>query len=183
LKVLKIKWPDRFDDADTEIFILTVDGTDCRIWEPKHPTLSIDKSYYSHKFHKGGLRYELGISVQGDQLVWMNGPFNCGEADGAIFENRGLKDKIPKGKRGIADGGYAGFPDQLALPNPQDGKLLKNFKSRARLRHETFNAKIKKFNVLAQIFRHGVHKHQDAFQAVCVIAQYQMNNGSRLFSV
>ena len=183
LKAIKIKWPDRFDDPDSEIFIITVDGTDCRIWEPKHPTLSVDKSYYSHKFESAALRYELAISVQGSKLVWMNGPFRAGTADKNIFANHGLKDKIPEGKRGIADGGYSGHPGQLALPNSKDGVRLKNFKSRARLRHETFNGRIKKFNILTEVFRHGIEKHQYAFQAVCVIAQYQMDIGSQLYSV
>lgn len=180
----KIKWPRRFDDPDTERFIITVDGVDCKIWEPKRPTLPVDKSYYSHKFRKAGLRYELGISVHGSKLVWMSGPHKCGNhPDKSIFRHKGLKDKIREGKRVIADGAYSGFRE-VSIPNHADDKKLKNFKSRARLRHETFNARIKSFGCLQNTFRHGMKKHKIAFEAVCVIVQYQMDNGtSSLFDV
>jgi hypothetical protein len=45
LKVRKIVWPKRFNDSDAENFIITVDGTDCAIWEPKHDKLPKDKRF------------------------------------------------------------------------------------------------------------------------------------------
>ena len=76
-------------------------------------------------------------------------------------------------------------PDEkmLALPNHRDSKDLYNFKSRARLRQETFNGRLKFFDVLNQTFRHGFDKHKLAMEAVCVIVQYQMDNGRPIFDV
>ena len=55
--------------------------------------------------------------------------------------------------------------------------------SRARARHETFNGRIKNFGCLDDRFRHGMEKHKICFEAVCVIVQYQLENGSPLFDI
>ena len=56
----QIVWPENWNenDEDTPIFICTVDGMHCRVHEPKHPTLSNNPQYYSHKFKQAGLNYE-----------------------------------------------------------------------------------------------------------------------------
>jgi hypothetical protein len=72
----------------------------------------------------------------------------------------------------------------LALPNHRDSKALYSFKSRAQLRQETFNGRLNLFDVLNQTFRHGFDKHSKlAIEAVCVIVQYQMDNGRPIFDV
>jgi hypothetical protein len=87
----------------------------------------------------------------------------------------------------LADRGYkTKEPDEgylFTLPNEFDSKELNNFKSRGRLRHETFNARLKNFKCLSDTFRHGFGKHRFVFEAVVVIVQYQMDNGSPIFSV
>ena len=116
---------------------------------------------------------------------WISGPHPGGKHDLAIFRE-GLKDKIRPGKLVIADRGYkTSMADEKMLSTPEelDSPALNNFKSRARLRHETFNGRLKKFQCLSETFRHGPAKHKLAFEAVCVIAQYQMDNGSQIFAV
>ena len=161
--------------------MLSVDGVHCRIQEPKHPTESKDSTYYSHKFRQSGLDYELGIAAFENKLVWMNGPFKAGRHDITIFRRAGLKDKIPPGHRVIADNGYKGEALVVSTPNSHDPTILRKFKSRARARHESFNGRIKNFKCLEDRFRHGIIKHQIVFEAVCVICQYQLENGSPLF--
>ncbi len=94
---------------------------------------------------------------------------------------------MPQGKMAIADRGYtSSIPDEaamLAIPSHLDDKKLKNFKSRARAPHETFNGRIRSFRCLQDTFRHGFDKHKIAFEAICVIVQYQMDGGARLFRV
>ena len=72
---------------------------------------------------------------------------------------------------------------ELSLPNTFDAKTLNNFKSRARLRHETFNGRLKSFAILSETFRHGFDKHKFVFEAIAVTVQYQIENGSPLFDV
>ena len=187
LKRIKITWNERFDDPDSEVFLVTVDGTDCRTCEKKHPTLSQDRRNCSHKFKHAALKYEVGISVFEARVVWINGPYRGGQSDLNMLRHGGLLDKIVDGKKAIADRGYhTGVPDErrkLSLPNAYDSKVLNNFKSRARLRHETFNGRIKFFKVLANTFEHGLDKHKIAFEAVAVTVQYQMEHGSPIYSV
>ena len=53
---------------------MSVDGTDCRIREPS----PFNPMWYSHKFSGPGLRYEVGVSIHEEGIVWINGPFPCG---------------------------------------------------------------------------------------------------------
>jgi hypothetical protein len=64
LKGIKIVWPeDEYNNPHSQIFIISVDGTDFKVWERKHATMTIDSGQYSHKFNHGGLKYEIAIDV------------------------------------------------------------------------------------------------------------------------
>jgi hypothetical protein len=182
LKVEKIKWPD--DNFGTDIWVLTVDGTHCWIQEPQHPTWSQDSKYFSHKFGKAGVNYELGISLADGHLVWMRGPFKAGLNDVIIFTKKGLKAKLrATGKMAIGDGGYSGHPYQISTPNWHDSKKCNKFKSRALKRHERFNGLTKAFDCLSGRFRHSVDRFKNCFEAVCVICQYQVETDSPLYNI
>jgi hypothetical protein len=100
--------------------------------EPKHPTLSKNPRFYSHKFKQAGVDYELGISVHHNSLVWMNGPFPAGDHDINVFRSKqGLKAKIPTGKKVIGDKGYIGEKAIISTPNSHDPAELQKFKSHA----------------------------------------------------
>jgi hypothetical protein len=152
--------------------------------------MGCNPKYYSHKFKQAALTYELGISLSENKLVWMKGPFEAGKHDVTVFRDEGLWDKIPDGKFAIGDRGYLpkkeeiekGETKKTSTPNTHDPRELRKFKSRARARQESFNAKIKNFVVLDVRFRHGIKKHQTVFEAICVIVQYQLENGSPLFN-
>jgi DDE superfamily endonuclease len=185
MKEDKIKWPSNLDRPESERFIITVDGTDFRMNEMQHPTMPVDRRQFSHKFNHGAVKYEIGISVFDDQCVWISGPHPGGKHDLTIFRE-GLKAKIRPGKLVIADRGYRTSRDDEAMlcpPDEVDSPALNNFKSRARLQHETFNGRLKRFQCLSETFRHTQEKHRLAFEAVCVITQYQMDNGSPLYEV
>jgi hypothetical protein len=182
LKAVKICWPD--DNFGSDIWVVTVDGTHCWITEPRHPEWSQDSRYYSHKFGKAGVGYELGIAIATSRLVWMNGPYPAGDSDLRIFKRRGLKKKLTEAnKRGIADSGYPGYPTLLSTPNNHDSKEVKRFKSRALKRHENFNGMTKTFDCLSGRFRHGSKRFETCFEAVCVVCQYQLENGHPLYDV
>ena len=187
LTKLKVKWDPRLDSSETEIFVVTVDGTDFRVWERKNPRFNQDKRQCSVKFNHAAAKYEVAINVFTSNVAWINGPFRGGEHDLTMMRKGELFDKIAEGKKAIADRGYqTGVPEErakLSLPSSYDPKELNNFKSRARLRQETFNGRLKKFNILSETFRHGFEKHKFVFDAVIVIVQYQMDNGSPLFAV
>jgi hypothetical protein len=114
----------------------------------------------------------------------MNGPFKAGTNDVKIFKQKGLKQKLREtGKKGIGDGGYGGHTAQLSHLNSHDSKEVKTFKGRALKRHERFNGYTKVFDCLSGRFRHSVDRFANCFEAVCVICQYQMENGNDLYDI
>ena len=188
LKAEKIQWLDSLNDPNTETFIITVDGTDCRIWEKQHDVFPVDTKLCSQKFNHAALKYEIALAIFHNKIVWINGPFKAGEKhDITVFREEGLKAIMPEGKIGIFDRGYktsrADEVDMIAFPNAADSNELAAFKSRARARHETLNGRLKMFECLNNTFRHTTEKHRMAFQAVCVLVQYQLDNGAFLFDV
>ncbi len=83
--------------------MVCVHGTDCKIYEP----VSFDPKWFSHKFKGPGLRYEVAISIQGGDIVWVHGPFPCGKYPDLKIFQAGLKDKLLPGENVIADSGYS----------------------------------------------------------------------------
>lgn len=156
LKAHKVKWLPHFGEPNSETFIITVDGTDCKIWELVHSTLRVDPGYKSDKFNKAGLKYEIAVAVFHNKIVWVNGPFPAGKSKIRIFCEDGLKQQMPPGKMLIADKGLrtseADEVDVIAFPSSTDSDELMLFKSRARCRHEIVNGLIKDFKVLSQTF-------------------------------
>jgi hypothetical protein len=161
-------------------WLLSVDGTHCRINENRKTP---DKDLYSHKHHKPCLSYEIGIDLFESKIVWVSGPHKGGESDLQIFRKQGgLQSNIPDNKKAIGDLGYRNAP-KVSIPNIYDSKPVNIFKRRARARHENLNSYLKNFEVLNQKFRHPVAKHKIAFEAVCVLVQYSLENGHPLYQV
>ena len=172
----------RFDNGS--ICKVSVDGTDFRICSPK----PFWKGWFSFKFNKPGLRYEVGLGIQSGDIVWIHGPFPAGKfADITIFR-RGLKAKLLEaGERAEADDGYRGEPACIDLPQEgcfRGGRRQQSIKQRVRSRHETVNARFKNFGCLEQRFRHKLSKHRLCFNSIAVITQIGIRRGDeQLFQV
>jgi hypothetical protein len=152
-------------------------------------------AHYSHKFNGAGVSYELGIAIYSSRLVWISGPFPASRHDLTIFRGgkpneprdpNALISKIPQGKKGIGDSAYtaeARENGKMAVTLNEDSDVLKKFKARAKARHETFNGRLKAFQVLDIPFRHRQLLHGSVFEAACVAVQYDMDNGYPLFDM
>ena len=173
-------------------FFFTVDGTHFKIKEPQ----PFSKEWSSQKFGgHAGLNYEITLATWDSKLLWVHGPTKPGKVnDIAVFRgtaqglDKSLRDKIDeegqnigRSIRGIADEGYRGEPEYLSTRNPFDSKEIAYFKSRALARHETFNSRLKTFQILNETFRHSPNQHQAAFEAVCAVTMYKMEAGPGLF--
>ena len=56
--------------------------TDCMIQKP----IPFNAKWYSHKFNGAGLRYEVEVSIEGGNIIWVHGPFPFGKySDLRIF--------------------------------------------------------------------------------------------------
>ena len=174
-----IVWDEWLDSEDSEIFIVTVDGTDFKVREQSTKQFNVDKRKYSKKFNHGAVKYEIAISLATGRAVWISGPHRGGKNDQTIFDE-GLRHKIKQGKLVIADGGYSG--PMVSAPDPNEPKPVRRFKARARSRHETFNGRLKYFSILGDMFRHEpTQKHALALYAVAVTVNMQIDAGSELF--
>jgi hypothetical protein len=60
---------------------------------------------------------------------------------------------------------------------------VSRFKSRGLKRHERFNGYTKAFDCLSGRFQHSTDRFANCFEAVCVIYQYQIENGYDLFDI
>jgi hypothetical protein len=117
----------------------TVDGTHCHFRDP------MDPKFFSHKYGKAAINYELAVSIYDNTLIWMRGPYPARKPDIVVFQEGGLKEEIPLGMKCIADNGYHGEKHLISTPNSLDAAGVKELKRRARARHESFNGQLKNF--------------------------------------
>ena len=181
---MQIVWP--ADNQWTTTFIATVDGVHCRFHEVKHPTLSKNPDYYSWKHNGPGLSYELSLHIWESRLIWCKKNDTTKSNDRKNFASPGgIRSRIPAGKKVVTDRAYRGRggDPKVAPPNAHDSKELRTFKGRARMRQEAFHSRIKRFRCIKDAFRHGEEEHQNCFEAICVLLQYEMELVSPMFDV
>lgn len=175
----QIRWENRFRGNSTKTCKVTVDGTDCRIFEPK----PFNSKWYSHKFKKAGLRYEVAVCIKTGDIVWINGPFPCGQWPDLKIFRRALKYLLGDGEMVEADLGYRGEPNFVRTPHTYVSRSDRRAKRNARARHETVNKRLKDFNCLALVFRHDRTFHRSCFLAVAVITQLSFENGDKPWQI
>jgi hypothetical protein len=194
LKSKKIVW----GGFGSDVFIITIDGVHCRIQEPRTDP---GPHNYSHKSNSAGVGYELGISIWENRLVWIAGPKDASTHDLTIFRGGKKADAkdpaallamIPEGKLAITDSGYAGeayLGGKVSISRDADSPPIKAFKNKAKGRHESFNGRLKAYNILDQAFRGGKDgqdrkaRHEEVFTAVCIAVQYDLENGHPLMEM
>lgn len=177
LKATKIHFP---NDGWEMTFTVSVDCTDCPIEEPR----PFDRKWFSQKSKSAGVKYEVAIDVLTGNVVWVNGPFKASKSDVTIFRE-GLKNLLPEGKLVVGDKALRGEPESASVPNHLDHPDVAELKKRIRARQETFFARVKTFKVFREKFRHKpvMDMHQACFEAVAVVVQYGIENGSPLFRI
>ena len=74
--------------------------------------------------------------------------------------------------------------EELSLPPGSHGwPRTSQFQIKARLRQEIFFRRLKHFDALSNTFSHKFRRHAIVFEAVLVIVQTQMDNGSPIYCV
>jgi DDE superfamily endonuclease len=182
---LKIVWhydAELNNEIGEEIVFATIDGTHCKILEPrKHPS----KGWFSYKQGGPAFAYEICTAIYHQKIIWVNGPFRPGEYNDILMARaqNGILTMIPDGKKVMGDNGYHGESEKITTPNRHDSELVKRKKGRAMARQETINRRIKSYGVIKGPFRSDPSNHQMVFEAVCVLVQYDLENGSLLYEV
>ena len=176
----KIRWANRLKhDRFNKWCRVTIDGTDFKINEPS----PFSPMWYSHKYCGPGIRYEIGVSINGGDIVHINGPFPCGAwADLTIFRSKLMHMLLP-GEMVEADNGYRGEYQKIRTPVDYSNEEERRAKRRARARHETVNRRFKQFGILKQVYRHRLCDHGAVFHACAALTQISINHGNTLFCV
>lgn len=144
--------------------------------------IGFNKDFFGVKFNHSGLKYEVGVCIETGYIVWINGPFRCGQNDLNISRTA-LLGALDYGESAVADSGYVGEPHHIRTPGvgTEDEKEMQDI---ARARHETVNSRLKTFEVLGDArFRHDPMFHSSCFRAVAVIIQLSFENGAPPFQV
>lgn len=174
-----IVWIKSLDLEDSEIQAISIDGVDKKTWERKHETQPKDRKNYTQKFNHAGLKYQITLASQRKKCVNIYGPVRGGMSDKEMLACSGVMERLRKGKLACADQGYIDhWQTQISWPNPQDSKATNNFKSRIRMRHETFNGKMAHYASMYNTWRHSDEQHGWAFRAIAMTIQYALDNGS-----
>ncbi len=134
--------------------MLSVDGTDFCI------AMGWSKSFYSYKFNKSGLRYEVGLCIKTGDICWWSGPYEPGIWNDGSFFKDGLVTHLEPGERVEMDRGYRGSAPQY-VKSP-DG-LLADLDPAVKL---MVNARFKNWVILCTPYRHEFLEHQTVFGAI-----------------
>lgn len=152
--------------------LLSVDGTDFRL------AMGYSKPFYSYKFKKSGLRYEVGLCIITGEICWWNGPFAPGIWNDEMIFKHALATNLEHGERCETDKGYRGSaPHFVKCPGGVEedpDPAVKAMKSRVRNRQETVNKRFKNWGILVTPFRHHVPDHQTVFGAIVVLTQLSL---------
>ena len=177
---LQIKCENRFHGYHGRSCLVMVDGTDFWICEPK----PFAKDFYSHKFAKAGLRYEVGVCIQNGLIVWINGPFVLGKYnDITNFQSKMIYELLDR-EMVKADQGYVGQPNKICVKY-EIGVSENQFKAKtkAMARGETINRKLNIFCVLTNRYIDKISMHSYVFGAVAVLMQSSLTSVSLIFKV
>ena len=139
------------------------------------------KAFKTHKFTTSGLRYEVGICILTGDIVWVIGPFPCGDWPDIEIFRFCLKQLLGENERVETDDGYIGEnPTKARIPgslvHDQDEKQL-YVRTKVRRRHETINKEFKKFNIISDTFDRNRSMHVYYFMSVVVLTQLAINRG------
>ena len=157
---------------------LTIDGVDFPIYEQR----PLNKKWFSHKFKRAGIRYDIALSIMTGKICWKFGGFRAGEMNDLQLARSGICDVLPIGERVIGDKIYTDNDRFIHLPRDGEHEFSRTIRILL-ARHETVNKRIKDFKCMRELWRHGWEKHIIAFNAVTNLVQLQIENGNPLFDV
>ena len=152
---------DKRDESDSTTYdcLITTSAIDFPVLDPS-PTKSKKghSGYYSHHVKGPALRYEVGVSVFGGDIVCTNGPFPAGcttESDPDEIVDQFSRLGLSCGKK-------------------PDSDMAKKVPNRTRDRQKMINDRLTSFKIL-QGFRHGISSHVSVFSAIVVFIQLEAN--------
>ena len=193
-----IVWDNRKTNDRGDDCLVSVDCIDCQFQQilinhPSEPGKKIiNKALYSFKFHGPALRYEIGVSLLSNDIVWINGPFCPGDWNDLEIFRLNLKNQLEAGERIEADDGYVGeAPQYVVCPASTTTKTESlAMMKRVEGRHESLNKHVKNWKCIKGNFDvrgtavEKMEKHRILFFSCAIVKQVSMQMGiGELYSV
>jgi hypothetical protein len=119
----------------------------------------LEQSFYSFKFKKSGLLYEIGLCIKTGDICWWSGPYAPGMWNDLSIFRDGLMTHLEPGERVETDRGYRGSaPKYVKCPNgllADPDPAVKLMAARVQSRQETINERFKNWAILCTPYRFG----------------------------
>lgn len=134
-------WSNRLTNPHPWTSKITVDCLDTRVLEPRWDRARLGLPRWSSpKVKKACLKYEVGLAISSNNIVWINGGYPAGQyADNVIFRDYGLKECLTVGETVEADRAY--HDDQIHNLNEyRNYPSLRKWQSDLMWRHEQLNS-------------------------------------------
>ncbi len=130
--------------------LMTVNGTDFHV--PQKGTATKGNAFASHKYvRKSAFRYELGVSILGGNLVWIQGPYPTGKYNDIKIINKVLRHFFDPGEQVEANA------DKIKCPQNVGNLAEKRaMQGRVRVHQKTLNRWLKNWGILSQVYRHDI---------------------------
>ena len=170
---------------DIELEDILVDGTEQPIPRPERKTKR--SKYHSGKKKRFTVKTQIATTKDG-YILHVNGTHPGRDHDYKIFKASMLPQIIPKGSKLYGDSGYQGvqkdFPDLYSVipakrskshPELTRSEKIMNTKQRkVRVKVEHAISRLKKYQVLAQSYRHSLQNYESTFRFVANIVNFRM---------
>ena len=144
-----------------------VDSTDVLVCEPQ----PFHAQRFSQKFQQSALRYEIGISVNGGNIVWVQGPSPAGRFNDQTIFNLKMVDHLKMHEKILADKDYSG---KQITHSGVEGDEDSTRTQKLRANHKRMNGRLKMFGCIDQRWRHLLDKHHVCFFAVSNLIHFEI---------
>lgn len=175
LKQLKEEYPD--------IYEILIDATE---QERQRPKKQVQKRYYSGKKKRHTLKTQITVNTKG-RILEVSKSYPGSIHDYMVFKKEETADKLPKQTQVHFDRGYTGVEKdysnlEVHIPTKKSRwkreltrseKIQNRKKGRKRVLVEHILSRIKKYQVLAQIYRHRVRNYNQDFKNVAALINYR----------
>ena len=156
---------------------MTVDGTDTHYFDDTRIFAGgVNRKKYSHKFHKPGITWLLGLATVNDNLVCMFGPKPAGLGNELSYYQSHEKPFLRQSETVLKNLGFVhddsvvtGFDEGLSAIERTRRRILLAW-------HEGLNGRYKEFACIhtARVRHHDVAYYLNFFKAVAVIIQVKI---------
>lgn len=184
-KIRSIEELKKYLPPDIDLDDILTDATEHIIPRPEKKRKR--KPYHSGKKRKFTLKTQIATTRKG--FIIHTSPTVGGRMhDYKLFQQSNLPDVVPKESTLYMDSGYQGvqkdYPDlSVALPYKRhrgkkelthSEKIFNKKQRRIRIPVENAIARLKKYNVLSQVYRHSLQNYNQTFRFVANIVNFRM---------